>query len=141
MKKQTIFLAFVFTGSLFMSACSTNAGTGAVVGSLVGAGIGKSTSNHRDKRAVIGGVIGGIVGSAIGAEQDRANAYNNSAQSSGYYSEPEQQPRQVIVNRQPEYVYVDPYYPISPTIIIGRTYYHRPRHDKRHHRVRYTRRY
>ena len=141
MKKQSIYLTLVLTGAVFLSACSTNAETGALVGSLVGAGIGKSTSNHRDKRAVIGGVIGGIVGSAIGAEQDRANAYNNSAQYNPTYSAPVQQPRQVIVNRQPEYVYVDPYFPISPTIIIGSTYYFRPMHDRRHHRVRYTRRY
>ncbi len=110
-------------------------------GFFSGAGIGKSTSNHRDKRAVVGGLVGGIVGSAIGAEQDRANAYNNSAQYGPTYSAPVQQPRQVIVNRQPEYVYVEPYYPISATIITGNTYYHKPRHDRRHHRVRYTRRY
>lgn len=141
MKKQSLYLTLVLTGTVFLSACSTNAQTGALVGSLVGAGIGKSTSNHNDKRAIVGGLIGGIVGSAIGAEKDNAEAYNNSVQNGPVYSAPVQQPRQVIVNRQPEYVYVDPYYPISPTIIIGRTYYHRPLHDRRHHRVRYTRRY
>ena len=141
MKKQTLYLTLVLAGTVFLSACSTNAQTGAIVGSLVGAGIGKSTSNHHDKRAVIGGVLGGIVGSAVGAEQDRVNAYNNSTQNGAVYSAPVQQPRQVIVNRQPEYVYVDPYYPISPTIIISGRYYHRPMHDRRHHRVRYTRRY
>ena len=72
-KKRNLALIIASCSIIFITGCSTKAGTGALVGGGAGAVVGGIVGGSRG--AAIGTAVGSVSGAAIGANEDRKDRH------------------------------------------------------------------